>query len=795
MEWPFRRYPPSELQRELLVQVTNAIQNPNFGPGRFAPRDSLAKIWTAERLQRFFHHDLCSRQWFIRDIRRNFLQTISILISVNWDDWSRFDEIFFSHQGSDGTLDRTDHSLRHYNLQSLRSDSFLGPVFGSLFFDARYIFCPIDIEEGSNLSFEDGWRLPFLPAESQPRGRGGFGLITREVIAARHYYRSGNYRYGNNGGFETDVEVARKRFDSKLDFDRERLNLERIRDSVAQHKRIVLPIATVTIGHQFNILFPLARMDLKKFLEGGLISPEQCDMNEMIDEATHLADALDHLHNRLGVFVRGYHMDLKPANILVYGYPEPQRQHGVGKWMITDFGLSIIERLDCGGSTDGLRRDPDTETMTRLQRMEGAYRAPEVGDGRISRRSDVWSFGCILVRVFAFKLDGIQRLQSLDELRRMNDDGVGPYCDDYFARGSPLDGHVLNPHIENWIRNLPYHRRAYSDEFLRNCAELLLSTLKINKNDRPDANKVKDALGSLKVALHRDPRPSSSLESISELRSEGPDPFQSRSSSVSDQLSPPIFSPVVGLAIMTEDLVDAIKRNDLGGVERVLGQNIHIDKPDKVGNTPLGIAVTLRNETLVRRLLEANASVDARDVKGKTPLMIAVRNGHIEMARLLLEMDADCTVYSDEGLTCLHYATLNNVDVSLLRLLIDQRFQSVSVDIPTKGPEQETPLMMLIKHFVDNDSWEDKFMALVDAGADVNRRNGFRTTPLRCAVSEGFIRAANLLIENKANWEDFSTVPGRTHAMSRLLEWAWPSRRQSIPRGISRYFFWRRSGH
>jgi hypothetical protein len=202
MEWPFRRYPPSELQRELLVQVTNAIQNPNFGPGRFAPRDSLAKIWTAERLQRFFHNDLCSRQWFIRDIRRNFLQTISILISVNWDDWSRFDEIFFSHQGSDGTLDRTDHSLRHYNLQSLRSESFLGPVFGSLFFDARYIFCPIDIEEGSNLSFEDGWRLPFLPAESQPRGRGGFGLITREVIAARHYYRSGNYRYGNNGGFE-----------------------------------------------------------------------------------------------------------------------------------------------------------------------------------------------------------------------------------------------------------------------------------------------------------------------------------------------------------------------------------------------------------------------------------------------------------------------------------------------------------------------------------------------------------------------------------------------------------------
>lgn len=199
MEWPFRRYPPPELQRELLAQVTNAIQSPNSGPARFAPRDSLARIWTAEILQRFFHHDLCSRQCFIPDIGRHFLQTISILISVNWDGWSRFDAIFFSHRGPDGTLDRTDHSIRHYNVQTLKSESFLGPVFGSSFFDARYIFCPIDIEEGSNLSFEDGWRLPFLPAESQLRGSGGFGRVTREVIAARHYYyRSENYRYGNN---------------------------------------------------------------------------------------------------------------------------------------------------------------------------------------------------------------------------------------------------------------------------------------------------------------------------------------------------------------------------------------------------------------------------------------------------------------------------------------------------------------------------------------------------------------------------------------------------------------------
>jgi hypothetical protein len=485
-------------------------------------------------------------------------------------------------------------------------------------------------------------------------------------------------------------------------------------------------------------------------------------------------------------------MDLKPANILVYGHPEPRRQHGVGKWMITDFGLSIIERLDWRETTDGFHRDPDTETMTRLQRMEGTYQAPEVWDGRISRRSDIWSFGCILVRVFAFKLDGIQGLRRLDELRQKNDDGVGLYHDDYFARGSPPDGQILNPHIENWIKNLPHHSRAYSDEFLRNCAELLLSTLKINKNDRPDANKVKDALGSLKVALHRPLRPPSSQESTSEGHSGRPDSIQSGSSSVSDLLPQTTPDLGVGQAIITENLVKEIKRNDLRGVERVLGQNVHIDKPDKEGNTPLGIAATLGNETVVQLLLQANASVDARDAKGKTPLMIAVREGHTKVARLLLQMRADCTVYSDEGLTCLHYATLNNVGVGLLRLLIP-RFQSV--DIPTEGPEQQTPLMMLIKHFVDNDSWEDKFKALVAAGANVNRPDGFETTPLGCAVSEGFVRAAKLLIENNAAQEDFSTVPSRTRAMTTLLERAWASRRASVDSGRSWSSKWRRRGH
>lgn len=179
------------LRKQLLAEVSKAIETPLTGPGRFAPRDRLRRIWTEDILRQFFRREtlLLAQKTFVQDIRRDFVQTISILIYVNWDGWSRFDKIFFSHRGPDGRLDRTDRSIRHYDLQTLTSESFLGPVAGSHFFDNRHTFCPVDIEEDTNLCREDGWRLPFLPAQSEPRGSGGFGHITKEVIAARHYYR------------------------------------------------------------------------------------------------------------------------------------------------------------------------------------------------------------------------------------------------------------------------------------------------------------------------------------------------------------------------------------------------------------------------------------------------------------------------------------------------------------------------------------------------------------------------------------------------------------------------------
>ncbi|KAF7164621.1 hypothetical protein CNMCM5623_009078 [Aspergillus felis] len=750
---------------------------------RFAPRNRLARIWTPNVLEEFaFHESLhLPSSSFVEDIRRDFLQTISILIYVNWDDWSHFNEVFFSHRGADRKLDRTDRHIPKYDLQSLTSDNFLGPGAGSRFYDNRYIFCPIDIVKGSYLEREDGWRLPFLAGRSEACGSGGFGKVTKEVIAARHY-QSGEILHS------TEKSIARKLFKSKPDYERELFNLRALRACDNQNERIVLPLATVIIGSQFNILFPLAEMDLDKFLSGALLPPTKCDMSELLEELMSLAGALAHLHTGLGYNIHGCHTDLKPANILVYMKHDTSRRPQIGKWMITDFGLSIISRVERRGSGDGLPMESVTETMTQLQRMRGrgTYQAPEVCLGLgISRSSDIWSFGCILVRVLAFKLDGVQGLQRLDELRRKDDDGITDYAGrhDYFNRGDPA---VLNPHIANWIRDLPKHHLNYSDEFLNGCANMLLRTLSISKNDRPEATVVQQLLGELRsvlhTSLHTPLQPISSMDSNSEYPSTGPPSSRSPSSSVSDPTS--LYS--LGLAVLTNALVVAIENCDLAGVERCLSQNVDIEKPDSKGNIPLGIAARLGNAPVVRRLLEANARVDARSAEGETPLMIATRNGHKDISKLLLEQGADCRAYSDDGLTCLHYATWSAASAELIRLLIPSSQTSFqTVDVPMKGFNEEMPLMTLVKNFVDNDCWEDKFRALVGAGANVNQADKFGRSPLECAVRDGSLRAVELLVDHNAVMVDLSGIP-QSPAIKVLLRNASTPHRSSVDSGRSR---------
>jgi hypothetical protein len=120
-------------------------------------------------------------------LEKNFLQTISILVSIGWREWSRFGDIFIDHRETDGDRDRTDNAIPKYTFELLAQPGFLGkPGPARRFLEERYAFCPIVVREGTSLTLEKGWRLPFIEEEVEI-GRGSYGAVTKEVIAVRHF--------------------------------------------------------------------------------------------------------------------------------------------------------------------------------------------------------------------------------------------------------------------------------------------------------------------------------------------------------------------------------------------------------------------------------------------------------------------------------------------------------------------------------------------------------------------------------------------------------------------------------
>jgi serine/threonine protein kinase len=98
----------------------------------------------------------------------------------------------------------------------------------------------------------------------------------------------------------------------------------------------------------------------------------------------------------------GCHYDIKPKNIL----------YRKGKLLLSDFGLSR------------LRNDQD-DSKSEFQNVEGDYVAPECEDkeldhkkGEPGRKSDIWSFGCILSEMLASLHGGVTRVRQYHTDRR-----------------------------------------------------------------------------------------------------------------------------------------------------------------------------------------------------------------------------------------------------------------------------------------------------------------------------------------------------------------------------------------
>ena len=250
-------------------------------------------------------------------------------------------------------------------------------------------------------------------------------------------------------------------------------------------------MSTLAIGtNDFSILSEFAdRGDLQQFLVGPF-SGYKTYRDRIIEETAKIANALDFLHKGFhvdGIHRPCYHLDLKPANILIFTrrhYP-PDKRDDIGEWVITDFGVSVFhERSAEGASTTLPRREP------------GTYQPPEIddrlGSPRVNGKGDIWSLGGILCMVLAFLLDGRHGVE--DHVRRRSRTAVGPQEQDFYyeVTAGPKAKAFLKSRIHEWLMEI--RGSSTNVVWVTGMIDLIQCCLNVDDHERPNAIQVYKSL-------------------------------------------------------------------------------------------------------------------------------------------------------------------------------------------------------------------------------------------------------------------------------------------------------------
>lgn len=269
-------------------------------------------------------------------------------------------------------------------------------------------------------------------------------------------------------------------------------------------------------------MFPWAdKYDLNLFLDEGTgtykfedvfsrVSPGSA-LSAMCTQMAEIASALDWLHENIQVkrkHVLLAHLDLKPDNILI----DTNTNSIVGKWLLTDFGISAFQERDKGGHSKvfSIRDYVDAKWTMRVDppRGFGTYQPPEVNrlepvsagrinqtlDRHVGRSGDIWSFGCIFAEVLAFSMGGRGAVNSFKKARISGTDKGN----DFFWSH---DGKKYEPRrsMLAWLSKLQdMYPDAYSTGNSVNSSVLAIKfILKAKSQDRPSALKVRDKISDL----------------------------------------------------------------------------------------------------------------------------------------------------------------------------------------------------------------------------------------------------------------------------------------------------------
>lgn len=177
----------------------------------------------------------------------------------------------------------------------------------------------------------------------------------------------------------------------------------------------------------------------------------------------------------------------------------------------------------------------------------------------------------------------------------------------------------------------------------------------------------------------------------------------------------------------------AVDRRDPDLLRAHLARGVEPDDADRLGQTPLHLAAAAGDAGLVRILLEAKAAVDPKDSDGHTPAQLASDEDHADVVRLLGSRGCAAT---DIFLA----ASLGNTERLAALLRADGRAWTL------RNSRGATPLFLAAR-----EGSAKAVELLLAAGADPNAEDETRWTPLHAATAFGREEAVAVLLRGKAN--------------------------------------------
>ncbi|QTG98300.1 ankyrin repeat domain-containing protein [Wolbachia endosymbiont of Rhagoletis indifferens] len=196
------------------------------------------------------------------------------------------------------------------------------------------------------------------------------------------------------------------------------------------------------------------------------------------------------------------------------------------------------------------------------------------------------------------------------------------------------------------------------------------------------------------------------------------------------------------------DLISNLQENS-ASLEIPSSNNIEVQ--DKLGRTPLHLAVKAGDLSKINLLCDYGANIEAQDNFGCTPIFFAIRSGKLNVVSLVLYYGANINAQDMYGSTPLHYAAQEG-NLGMIQLLLSRCARIELLD-----RNGWTPIL-----FAARESKWNAVELLVSKGAKFNNEITYQGTPLHFAVREGNLDTVKFLIDKGANIEsqdDYNNKP------------------------------------